>query len=120
MNAPDRERALPSLTRDGSCHIIRTVTTGVSQPIQEVWTDLGEKFAVFDRHVAELMLLAELSGRRVQLTIMRTLKGRYIKSAQLYPCGDEVTYPCIRCSTVVPRSDDWQFRCGQCHFVFGA
>lgn len=120
MNATDREQAHPILNRDGSCHITRTVTTGVSQPLQEVWTDLGEKFAVFDRSVANLLLLAEVSGRRVQLSLLRTAKGRYVKSVQLYPCGDEATYPCIRCSTVVPRSDDGKWRCGQCHYIMSA
>lgn len=117
MNASEREANAPMLNRDGSCHITRTVTTGVSQPLQEVWTSLGEKFAVFDRATAETLMLAEITQRKVKLTIKRTPKGRYVSSAQLFPIGDEQTYICVNCGSLAQRREDGAYSCFLCHFL---
>lgn len=118
MTAAERERDLPHLTRDGSCQIVQIVRTGVSQPIAHVWTDLYEKFAVFAENVLAILSAANISGRRVYLNLKRTPHGRYIANAQLLPCGDEESYPCVRCGATATRLEHGGgFSCPSCHHI---
>lgn len=94
-----RDRALSmrqSLT-DGVCRI-RDVSDNAALPcVGYVWTDLGEKFPVFDLFTREQA--KALTGKRVKLSIRMSARGtRYVVGMLPMPVDTSTqVWPCPRC-----------------------
>jgi len=107
----------PHVCNEGPCSITY-VNDNVYEPaIAEVSTDLGEHFAVFSEHVLLAVKYAHAQQRRVYVQIKRADGHKWIYSAQLFPFGDETTFPCVKCGRDVSNDGSGSFDCLHCHYI---
>jgi hypothetical protein len=107
----------PKVFNDGPCSITFVKEDVYEPAIAEVGTDLGEHFAIFSEHVLLAVKYAHAQNRHVYVVIKRADGHKWLYSAQLFPFGDESTFPCVKCGRDVSNDGSGTFDCLHCHYI---
>lgn len=93
----DRALDMKRLLTDGVCRITDVKDKQDYPCVGEIWTDLGERFPVFQVYTREQA--RALIGKRVKLTIHMSEKGsRYVTDMMAMPVDVSTeVWPCPKC-----------------------
>lgn len=103
----DSAKDFPRVLTDGVCRITEVIDNAQPPCVGYVWTNLGEKFPVFDVFTREQA--KTLTGKRVFLKMAMSRRGtRYVVGMQTMPVDASTpVWPCAKCGGAAVRIAWW-------------